>query len=407
MRRRGANEPGFQEVTRQAAEMVAELDHAAPLRVYVISGEDAYQRLALVHKLVDKLLPADQRQLGLTTIDGGQVPARQVAGELESSGFRFDDDPRRVVVVRRCPYFQPGEAEQAESLRKRLEAGLLDDTVVIFEVDGKLDKRLALTKGVLAVSRAIEFPALAEGFEIDQFVHAMLDEAGVTIERRAIGELTARCGQDARQLANELEKLICAIDGRGEIRVEDVKALVAPTAELSVFDLVDAVAERKPREAVSQLEALLDQQAQPFMILAMINRQMRLLIQARYLLDAGLLSEREARLRPYDFGQQLGRATDERSLLAKLKRETEGLLPSVGKASILSQHYYPFHKSLQVAQRLDAATLAAGLARLLQTDLAMKSSHLEPRQELELLVIDLCVRMEAGATVDYDTLLEV
>jgi DNA polymerase-3 subunit delta len=227
------------------------------------------------------------------------------------------------------------------------------------------------------------------------------------IERRALSELTARCGQDARLLSNELDKLICASGGQGEIRVEDVKAMVAPTAELSVFDLVDAVAERKPREAVSQLEALLDQQAQPFMILAMLSRQLRLLIQARYLLDAGLLGQRELRMRPYDFGQLLGRASDERSLLARLRQEAAGILPNEGKASILNQHYYPFWKSLQVAQRLEAATLAAGLARLLQTDLALKSSHLEPRQELELLVIDLCIRMEAGATVDYDKLLEV
>lgn len=404
--RRKPGEQGWQDATRQAAELLAELDHLPPHHVYVISGEDSFQRQELTAKLLDKLLPADQRQLGLTVLDGSQVPARQVAGELESSGFRFDDDPRRVVLVRRCPYFLAGDAEDGDALRRRLESGLLDDTVVIFEVAGKVDKRLTLSKAVLAVARCVEFPALAEGFEVEQFVRSRLDEAGVSIERRALSELTARCGQDARQLTNELDKLICAIDGRGEIRVEDVRAMVAPTAELSVFDLVDAVAERKPREAVSQLEALLDQQAQPFMILAMLIRQMRLLMQARYLLDAGLLSERDLRQRPYDFGQLLGRGNDERSVLAKLKREVDGILPTDGKSSILNQHYYPFWKSLQVASRIDSATLAAGHARLLQTDLALKSSHLEPRQELELLIIDLCVRMEAGATVEYGTLLE-
>jgi len=404
--RRKAGEPGWQDATRQAAELLSELDHLPPHPVYVISGEDSFQRMGLTTQLVDKLVPVEQRQLGLTTVDGSQVSARQVAGELESSGFRFDDDPRRVVLVRRCPYFQAGDGDDHEPLRKRLEAGLLDDTVVIFEVEGKVDKRLALSKTVLSLARAVEFPALAEGFEVEQFIKARLAEADVTMERRAFGELTARCGQDARRLTNELDKLICAIDGRGEIRVDDVRSMVAPTAELSVFDLVDAVAERKPREAVSQLEALLDQQAQPFMILAMLSRQMRLLIQARYLLDAKLLNDRELRMRPYDFGQLLGRANDERSLLAKLKREVDGILPTAGKSSILSQHYYPFWKSLQVAARIDADTLAAGHARLLQTDLALKSSHLEPRQELELLIIDLCVRMEAGATVDYDRLLE-
>lgn len=404
--RRKPGEIGYEDAAREAAALLRELDEAAPHPVYLVSGDDSFQRQEMITKLVDRLMPPEQRAVGLVTLDGSQLRPRQIAGELESSGFRFDDDPRRVVIVRRCPGLAAASPDDAESLRQRLETGLLDDTIVILEADGKLDKRLALAKSALAVSRSVEFPKLGEGFEVERFVTARLRDVGLTMDRRAQTELLARVGQDARQLTNELEKLICAVDGRPEIRVEDVRALVAATAELSVFDLVDAVAERKPREALRQLEALLHQEAQPFMILSMLSRQMRLLVQARHLLDAGLLGPREVRLRPYDFGQKLGRATDPTSQLAQLKRATEGVLPAEGKASILSQHYYPFWKSLQLASRFDAATLAGGLARLLQTDLALKSSHLEPHQELELLIIDLCLRMEAGATVDYDTLLE-
>lgn len=89
------------------------------------------------------------------------------------------------------------------------------------------------------------------------------------------------------------------------------------------------------------------------------------------------------------------------------KERTAGILPADGKASLLGQHYFPLWKTLNVARRLSSPAVEAALERLLQTDLALKSSHLPERQELELLVVDLCTRIEAGATVDLATIMDL
>ncbi len=405
MRAQGrSREGGFRDARRQVDELLAAAERGRPASVYLFYGEDDHQRQEAVHKLVERLVPESEHDTRVRQLDGA-AGARAVAAELESSGFRFDDEPRRVVLVRDAPFLAAG-GDDAEVLRKRIEAGLLDEVVLILDVRGSVDKRMGFTKTVLAAATVVEFRALADAGDVAAFARERLEPVGLEITREAVEELVARCGTDSNRLTNELDKLAAYVGRRSVIEADDVRDLVAATAELNVFDLVDATAERRPGAAISQLEGLLRQQAEPFMILAMLIRQFRLLLQARYLLDAGLADSRLVRMRPYDFNQRLTAKQDGVSLLDEWKSACAGVLPADGKQSLLTQHYYPLWKSLNVAQRLDSPVIEAALERLLQTDLALKSSHLEPRQELELLVVDLCTRMAAGATVPYDTILD-
>ncbi len=399
--------PDFAAVRQQAADLLEAIGRGEVAPVYLFSGEDDFQRQAMVRRVVARLVPEEQRDTQLQVLDGGDATGRQVAGELESAGFRFGDEPRRVVLVRDAPFFQSGKAELGEPLKARLESGLLEDVVLVMEVRGNVDKRLGVTKAVAAVGICLEFPKLANERDVEQFLQARLRRAEKTMSRSANAELVVRCGTDAQILANEADKLISYVGDRGSIELADVQAMVAPTAALSVFDLVDAVAERKTQAALDQLEGLLGQQAEPFMILAMLIRQFRLLLQARYLIDEGLVDNRLLNQRPYDFGGTVNTKKAGRSLLDEWKEQVAGVLPTEGKQSLFTQHYFPLYRSLATARRLPAGLLEGAMERLLQTDLGLKSSHLDPRLEMETLVVDLCTRMEAGATVAYDTLLDI
>lgn len=396
----------FQKVRDQARELLAALEQGEVARVYLFSGTDDYQRQIIVRRVVAKLVPDAERDTRLTVFDGATVTGPQLAAELESSGFSFDDEPQRVVLVRDAPFFAAGRPPEDEVLKRRLEAGLLDDVVIVFDVRGNLDKRLGFTKLVQGLGVCLDFPALEGESEVQSFLQSRLRRAGKSMARNAVAELIARCGSEARQLTSEIDKLIAYVGDRSEIDLDDVKAMVAATAELSVFELVDAVAERRPREALQQLELMLDQQAAPMMILAMLIRQFRFLLQARHLLDKGIVDPRLLGGRAYDFNQQVTGKRDGRSLLDSWKAQVAEVLPTEGKTALLTQHYFPLWKTLTVARRMPAELIEATLERLLQTDLALKSSHLDPRYEMELLVIDLGTRMEQGATVEYDRLLD-
>jgi DNA polymerase-3 subunit delta len=400
--RRGAGGGNsFDTVRQQVRELYDALEHGQTRPVYLLSGHDDFQRETVLRRLLSRLVPADYRDTSLTTFDGESAKLGAVAAELDASGFRFDDAPRRVVLVRDCRF-----AAEADLLVARLESGLAPDVCLVMEVRGAVDRRTKLVKLVEKSGLLLDFPALANDDDAMALLRPRVERAGKMLTRSAVALLVERCGLDAQRLVNETEKLIAYVGRREEITTDDIRLMVAATAELSVFDLVDAVAQRQPRQALDQLEGLLAQQADEFMILAMLIRQFRLLLQARWLLDTGRVDPKLLRRRPFEFHQAITDAHGGTSLLDTWKASAAGLLPP-GKQALLDQHYFPLWKTLDQAQHFRTPALAAGFERLLQTDLGLKSTHLKPEHELECLVADLCTRLDQGATVDLDALLEL
>jgi DNA polymerase-3 subunit delta len=87
-------------------------------------------------------------------------------------------------------------------------------------------------------------------------------------------------------LENEVEKLVL-YKGQDMIEVEDVSLLCPYVAEASIFDLVDALGERKGRAAATLLNKKFQEGTDPFYLFAMFIRQFRLLIQVKELSDNG------------------------------------------------------------------------------------------------------------------------
>jgi len=405
MRSSGKGDVSFDSVRRAAMELLDALDRGDTKPVYLLCGADDFQREQVLRRVLGKLVPAEFRDTSLSSFDGDAVSAQRVASELEATGFRFDDSPRRVVLVRDAPYFDKGRTDDAEILVKRLESGLMDDVCLIIEARGAVDRQRRLAKAIAARGVILEFPALANENDAEKLLRGRLNRARKFMSRSTVQALVERCGLDAQRLTNEVEKLIAYVGEREEIDTDDVRHMVAATAELSVFDLVDAVGKREARHALAQLERLLAQGADPFMILAMLVRQVRLLLQARWLLDAELVPARLLRMRPFEFSGAIN-SGGESSTLAQWKQRSAGVLPTSGKQALLTQHYFPLQKSLELASHFVLPDLEAALERLLQTDLGLKSTHLTPEHEIELAVVDLCIRPWAGSTIALDTLLQ-
>jgi DNA polymerase-3 subunit delta len=87
-------------------------------------------------------------------------------------------------------------------------------------------------------------------------------------------------------LENEVEKLVL-YKGQEMIEVEDVSLLCPYVAEASIFDLVDALGERKGQTAAQLLHKKSQEGTDPFYLFAMFIRQFRLLIQVKELSDDG------------------------------------------------------------------------------------------------------------------------
>lgn len=113
--------------------------------------------------------------------------------------------------------------------------------------------------------------------------------------------LASLVGNDTRLATQEIEKLLAYVNYQRPVDGDDVDMLTADYAEADIFELVDAISMQQSQQAVSSLQRLLDQQ-EPMMTFAMIQRQFRLLLQAREVLDLGGTQKeiaKQLKLHPY------------------------------------------------------------------------------------------------------------
>ena len=99
-----------------------------------------------------------------------------------------------------------------------------------------------------------------------------------SLSAQATQMLADLIGPDLRLLDLEIQKLLLYADGR-QVVAEDVLALVSRAREVNIFDLVDSVGRRETDRALKLLHQMLDDNVAPLYLLAMLARQVRILLQ--------------------------------------------------------------------------------------------------------------------------------
>jgi DNA polymerase III subunit delta len=120
------------------------------------------------------------------------------------------------------------------------------------------------------------------------WILAEAQEKKADIEPAAADALAEAVNGDSGRAGNELAKLIAYAGGKRKIKEEDVAALVTGNTQEDMFGFLDAVANKMPEKAAAMLERQIDAGIEPMQMLAMLARTVRLLIQARDMLDRGL-----------------------------------------------------------------------------------------------------------------------
>jgi len=134
---------------------------------------------------------------------------------------------------------------------------------------------------------------------------------GVTIEPSALSVFIEAVGQDSARASNELAKLVAYVGAKKKIVAADVALHVTSVPEEDMFGFLDAVAGKKQTRAVELLNNQITAGTEPMQILAMLARTVRLLIQARDMLDRGMPQNeavRELGIHPFAARKSLDQA---------------------------------------------------------------------------------------------------
>lgn len=247
---------------------------------------------------------------------------------------------------------------------------------------------------------------------LDGEIHRILVGSGKRLSGAARAALIERTGVDLRRVTSELAKLIQYTGKRTEITVEDVADAVSRTKKDPVFELTNAVLERKTGQAISTMTSLLDGDLLPPQILTALHNQLRKMILARTFLDQtgtdvsrmdfdAFRSHLVPRLTSFEDALDMNyREWQQRMKPPEIRSPKKA---SSGKASdgdritdteirLLKKgrNPYPVYLLLKRVQAFSTERLIQWMRLLGEADERLKSGALDAKAVLEYVVIAMC-----------------
>lgn len=188
--------------------------------------------------------------------------------------------------------------------------------------------------------------------DILKWVARRFRATGHAIDPPVAEHLLFTCGSLMNGLIPEIEKIGAYAKGE-KITRADIDAVAAPVLEAQVFEMTNAVAKRDFGHAAEVLGTLLQLQEEPFMLLALIGKELRKLHTARIALDTG---------------------RDKFWLMERWNMRSD----------------YPAKLLLENARRVSRSWCANAVKRCYEADLRIKSVNgVDGAEELKLLLMEL------------------
>lgn len=245
-------------------------------QVYLLCGEEAYLRRQYRER-VKKALMGDGDLMNLHCFEGKGIVSGEVIDLAQTMPFLAE---RRVLVIENSGFFKKGGEELAAYLDEP------SPSAFFLFVEPEIDKRSKLYKAVSAKGRVIECKTPDEA-TLKRWVVELLAKDGKRITGRDLDHFLDKTGTDMENIRGEVEKLVCYCMDREAVTAHDIDEVCVRQINSRIFDMVEAVADKRQKQAMELYYDLLTLKEPPMRILFLIARQFNLLLQVKELKNKG------------------------------------------------------------------------------------------------------------------------
>ena len=262
----------------------ADLDAGALGTVYIFHGEESYLREYYLNQMRSQLVPEGFEEFNYHRLEGKGVTAQLLQELCEAMPMMAQ---RTMVQIVDLDLFKMNEEQRSGVI------SLLEDfpdycclVLVYDQVEYKPNKTYKkLCTALDKTAQVVKFEEQSQS-EILKWVSRRFKATGHTIDAPTAEHLIFTCGSLMNGLIPEIAKIASyARDER--ITKADIDAVAAPVLEAQVFEMTNAVSKGDFDKSAEVLGSLLKLQEEPFMILALIGKELRKLHTARIALDTG------------------------------------------------------------------------------------------------------------------------
>ncbi len=266
-------------------DVVKRLERGKLAPFYLFYGQSRFRRETALNKIREAFIPAEARDFNLQIFYGEKegtsdraTPA-DIIDAVQTLPFMSSN---RLVIVRRAENFT---ASELESFIPYLDDPV-ESTCLIF-LSSKPNFNMKFYRKIRGLGRAVNFKKLYDN-QIIPWIKRTAKELNIDIEDQACAYLMQIVGDRLMDLYSELEKLSIR-HGDTPVGIEDVKELAIYSRIYTNFELMDKISFKQCAESISALNRFLEEGGKnaAFGALGMLNRQMRLLWQAKSIIQGG------------------------------------------------------------------------------------------------------------------------
>lgn len=245
----------------------------------LLHGEDTFRSRQYLDKMKAKFRKKqDEQGLNVVKLDCVQKEPGEIEEQIFATPFLSE---KRFVVLEN--FLTSDHDELKEKLIEKIkEDELPESTVLVFwedETEPK-DKTSKELSKILAEQDYSQKFDLMEGVKLKGWIKNKLEEEDASINRKALNFLVKHIGSDMWRLNNVVNQLI-AYTNRSEITVEATRIFAKENVEDDIFDLIDAIVEKKPKNVYNMIREQYRDGNSPHYLFAMILRQFRIIIQIK------------------------------------------------------------------------------------------------------------------------------
>ena len=234
------------------------------LPVYFFYGEEAFLLNEALVRLSNLIIDKKLRDFNLQTFYADSTSASQIIESVKTLPLMAD---KKMVILKGLNNFKEIDTIQS----------LIDPPItscVLVFTDHKIGLRRKFLNAISKVGAIVKCAKLKDS-QIVAWMRLIASRQQKLIDEKTCYFLLQRVGPSMLDLHNEVTKLIQHVKSKPSITTQDIQKIVSKTDMESIFDLVNALGSS---QALLFLRSLFQQGQNEIAILAMLSRQIRILM---------------------------------------------------------------------------------------------------------------------------------
>lgn len=297
--------------------------------LYLFHGEDTYSSSKKVafwkSEFIKKYSDSD-----LVELNGKKMNLPGFETDIQSMPFLSE---KRLFIIH--DFFAKAKDDERDKMLQIVEK-IPDHAILIFYESKNADKRTSLYKKLNKIGTCEQFDKKSPQ-EIASIIKKREQKNTNPMGIMEINLFIERIGTDLWKMENEHQKLHTYANGK-KITKEMIEQLTPPSLTNSIFNLTDAISQKNPLKAIKILQNLLEHGERPEMILFMIVRHFRILIQVKDLIEKNIQASDKLKEHPFTIKNAITQSKNFTKETLKEIYQRLLYIDSARKSSLIQKH---------------------------------------------------------------------